>query len=207
MKKKCYAVKKGRNPGIYLTWEECRLQVDGFKGAIYKGFSTFEEASMFLGSGNIVEKETKVENSFSSMKKDKLYAFVDGSYNVHTDTVGYGMVLVKNDKVQIRDLGSFRNINFNESKNVFGEIRGALKAVEIAIANGFKEINIVYDYIGIFKFATGEWKAKAEVTKDYQDAMSRYRKLININFVKVKAHSGNKYNEIADKLAKMGSRL
>ena len=33
----------------------------------------------------------------------------------------------KNDIIQFKDLGSFRNINFNESKNVFGELRGALK--------------------------------------------------------------------------------
>ncbi|WP_286149303.1 RNase H1/viroplasmin domain-containing protein, partial [Thomasclavelia cocleata] len=35
---KFYAVKIGRKPGIYLTWDECKQQVDKFKGAVYKSF-------------------------------------------------------------------------------------------------------------------------------------------------------------------------
>ena len=39
-----YAVKQGKNPGIYKTWDECKAQVEGFSGALYKGFSTRKEA-------------------------------------------------------------------------------------------------------------------------------------------------------------------
>lgn len=45
---KYYAVKKGRNPGIYTIWEECRNQVEGFPGARYKGFPNKELAQAFL---------------------------------------------------------------------------------------------------------------------------------------------------------------
>ena len=37
--KKYYAVRKGLNPGIYNTWDECRKNVIGFSGAIYKSFN------------------------------------------------------------------------------------------------------------------------------------------------------------------------
>ena len=40
MAKKYYAVAKGKTPGIYLTWEDCKAQVDHFPGALYKGFAT-----------------------------------------------------------------------------------------------------------------------------------------------------------------------
>ena len=40
MASKFYAVKTGRNPGIYHTWEECRKQILGFSGARYKSFAT-----------------------------------------------------------------------------------------------------------------------------------------------------------------------
>ena len=40
-KKKYYAVKRGKTPGIYLTWEDCRSQISGFSGAVYKGFERF----------------------------------------------------------------------------------------------------------------------------------------------------------------------
>lgn len=43
-KNKFYVVWNGRNPGIYLNWDDCRKQVDGFEGAKYKGFPTKELA-------------------------------------------------------------------------------------------------------------------------------------------------------------------
>jgi len=35
---KYYAVKAGKQPGIYLTWAECQAQTAGFKGAVCKCF-------------------------------------------------------------------------------------------------------------------------------------------------------------------------
>ena len=48
MAKKYYAVAKGKTPGIYLTWNDCKAQVDGFSGAVYKGFATVQEAEEFV---------------------------------------------------------------------------------------------------------------------------------------------------------------
>lgn len=45
---KFYAVKNGRNPGIYNTWEECKLQVEKFPNAIFKSFKTKLEAEAFM---------------------------------------------------------------------------------------------------------------------------------------------------------------
>ncbi len=44
MAKKFYAVKNGRKIGIFLTWNECKEQIDGFSSAVYKSFPTREEA-------------------------------------------------------------------------------------------------------------------------------------------------------------------
>jgi ribonuclease HI len=49
-KKQYYAVRIGREPGIYLTWEECKAQVDGYAKAQYKGFGSLEEAEAYLGN-------------------------------------------------------------------------------------------------------------------------------------------------------------
>ena len=40
-----YVVWIGRTPGIYTSWEEAKLQIDGFQGARYKGFATEAEAT------------------------------------------------------------------------------------------------------------------------------------------------------------------
>lgn len=47
--KKYYAVMKGRQPGIYTTWKKCEEQVKGFSGAIFKSFSTLQEAEEAVG--------------------------------------------------------------------------------------------------------------------------------------------------------------
>ncbi|MEL6974555.1 MAG: ribonuclease H family protein [Bacteroidota bacterium] len=43
-KPKFYTVWKGKKPGIYESWADCKAQITGFKGAQYKAFSTFAEA-------------------------------------------------------------------------------------------------------------------------------------------------------------------
>jgi len=42
-----YVVKRGHKPGIYKTWTECKVAVDGFKSPIFKKFGSFEEANIF----------------------------------------------------------------------------------------------------------------------------------------------------------------
>lgn len=43
-KSKYYVVWEGFAPGVYDSWDECQLQVDGYKGAKYKAFNTQEDA-------------------------------------------------------------------------------------------------------------------------------------------------------------------
>ena len=43
-KNKFYTVWIGRRPGIYSSWDECKLQISGFENATYKSFSTYDEA-------------------------------------------------------------------------------------------------------------------------------------------------------------------
>lgn len=44
-----YAVKEGRKPGVYTTWEECSEQVTKYPGALYKKFNTEEDALEYAG--------------------------------------------------------------------------------------------------------------------------------------------------------------
>ena len=46
---KFYAVKVGKIPGIYNTWDDCKVQVEGFPGATYKSFKTAAEAADYMG--------------------------------------------------------------------------------------------------------------------------------------------------------------
>lgn len=62
-KKKFFVVWEGKEPGIYRSWEECKRQVLGFEGAIYKGFATEAEAreAMVSTCWNYIGKNAKVK--------------------------------------------------------------------------------------------------------------------------------------------------
>ena len=49
-KAKFYVVWKGKRPGIYENWDDCKAQITGQKGAQYKSFSSFEEAKKAYNS-------------------------------------------------------------------------------------------------------------------------------------------------------------
>lgn len=192
MSKKIYAVKNGRVPGIYLNWEECKAQVDGYSGAIYKSFSNTDDALGYIGA---------VKNKEAPECEVKVY--VDGSYDVRTGDYSYGMVVLLSDGTTYQTYRAFSHDNEASSmRNVTGEIEGAKAAIDYAILHGYKSLAIYYDYEGIEKWCTGEWRCNKEATKQYKEYYDKAIKSLVIHFIKVKGHSGDRYNEIADKLAK-----
>lgn len=201
-----YAVKEGRCKGVFTTWDECLKQTKGYSGAVYKKFNTSEEAMNFIYGEVKTIHETKTSDKEDIKVNKDLYEFyVDGSYNSHTKTVGYGLVMLKDGEPVIRDIGTFINDPDAESRNVTGEIKGSMKAMDIAVANGFKKVNIYYDYMGIKEWALGNWKANKDLTRAYQERYKLRSQQVKINFVKVKAHTGDTWNEEADRLAKLGA--
>lgn len=190
---KYYAVKKGKVPGIYMSWDECRENVSGFSGAEYKSFKTEQEAREYIGM------ESKTISEAGSVSEP--YAFVDGSFNSATGVYGYGGFLVVNGE-KIILTGSDNDEEMASMRNVAGEICGSVAAVEKAIELGLPELSIYYDYAGIEKWATGEWKRNKAGTIEYHDFMQQVRGQIKLHFVKVKGHSGVEGNEEADRLAK-----
>lgn len=50
-KNKYYVVWKGRTPGVYDSWEACKKEIDGFPGALYKGFPDRASAEQAYGEG------------------------------------------------------------------------------------------------------------------------------------------------------------
>lgn len=50
-KTKYYVVWQGNNPGVYDSWDECLLQVKGYPNALYRSFSSREEAEEAYAHG------------------------------------------------------------------------------------------------------------------------------------------------------------
>lgn len=186
--KKYYAVKNGRNIGIYESWEECREQVSGYSGASYKSFLKKEDALNFM--------ENKSEN-----KKSETYAYVDGSFSLENSEFSFGAVIFnKGDVFEFCE--KFSDPELISMRNVAGEIKGAEFVMKYCVENKIKSVDIYYDYMGIEKWCTGEWKANKTGTIAYRNYYNSIKEKLNVNFIKVKGHSGDKFNDLADKLAK-----
>lgn len=200
MAKFYYAVKKGKNPGVYETWDECKAQVIGVSGSIYKKFSTLDEAEKFIDGYDL--KDDEIDSQYLTVcSDDELIAYVDGSYNIEDKSFSYGAILF-NKCVKEEYSQRFLEPELSEMRNVAGEIKGAEKAMERAVELGVNRLFLHYDYAGIEHWALGNWKANKKGTQAYRDFYNNIKDELDVVFIKVKAHSGIEYNEIADKLAK-----
>lgn len=206
-KKKYYAVKVGKRTGIFYSWPECEEAVKGYPGAQYKGFVSEDEAEAYLKGDECGIKE---EYSEPIIKKGEAIAYVDGSYNKDMQIYGSGVVLLLGDSEKhISKSGDDKAML--SMWNVAGEVVASMLAIEEAIKLGCHKLTIYYDYNGIAGWAEGcylngkktkIWTAHEEGSKRYKEFIVEAKRQIELNFVKVKAHSGNKYNDMADKLAK-----
>jgi ribonuclease HI len=87
-------------------------------------------------------------------------------------------------------------------RNVAGEIKGAEFVMRYCVENGIDKVRIYYDYEGIAAWAEGRWKTNKEGTIHYKRIFDELSEKLTVEFVKVKSHSGDKYNDMADRLAK-----
>ena len=201
-KKNFYAVKVGKTPGIYKTWPECQANTSGFPGTVFKGFETLAEAEAFM---NIDGASVSSDDS-STAGVDNLppvYAFTDGSFNVATGVYGFGGFLHYSDTeddIEIR--GNGNDPEEAVSRNVSGEVHGAVAAMHKAVELGLTEMTLFYDYEGIEKWPLRLWKTNKKISIFYVNEYDSVKDKLKVNFVHVKAHTGIPGNEAADKMAK-----
>lgn len=197
-KKNVYAVKKGKTVGLFYSWNECNAAISGYPGAEFKGFQTEAEARAYLEG-----KQEKQINQDTKENPDKaLIAYVDGSFDEKIGKYSFGCIILTPSGETIKESGNGSEPDSLAIRNVAGEMLGAMYAVQWAINNGYEAIELRYDYEGIEKWAIGIWKAKNALAQKYAAFMKNKQNHIKVSFQKVKAHSGDCYNEQADKLAK-----
>ncbi len=195
--KKYYAVKKGRKTGIYTSWTECKEQVDGFSGAIFKSFTDYDAACQFA-RGDAGQKEIQPK---AARDECGIYAYIDGSYDNSKKVYGSAaLIFINGKKISYKSSGN--KAELADLRNVAGEIEAAKYVMQYAFDQGIKKIKIYYDYLGIEMWAKKSWKANLDYTKAYVEFYEKIAKCVDITFCKVKAHTGDQYNEEADRLAK-----
>lgn len=191
---KYYAVQRGRSIGVFYSWSDCRKQIEGFKGALYRCFPTEAQAMAFAyPAGSSLRPMSEY--------KKPLVAYTDGSYGA-SNHGGWGYVLLSDNTPILQAYGPC-TLPFSV-RNIGGEIEAVQEAVNKAVELGADYIRICHDYEGIGRWGNGEWNASKPCTTAYRDFISDKRKNITIEFTKVSGHKGIEYNELADRLASKG---
>lgn len=206
--KKFYAVKRGRKPGIYFNWPDAKAEIDGFQGAVYKGFMNLQDAEEWLNSSAYNSSQAKNSPSPSlEPGKDEVIIYTDGGSLGNPGPGGYGAVILYNNK-KTEISGGFKLTTNNRM-----ELMGVIAALR-ELNQKDKAITIFSDssYVvnGINKGWAKSWKKnnwiksnkEPAINPDLWNELLDLIKPLNISFEWVKGHSGNPLNEICDELAK-----
>ncbi|KRK80825.1 ribonuclease H family protein [Companilactobacillus nodensis] len=134
---KYYAVRRGKTPGIYRTWAECKAQVDGFTNARYKSFVTEAEAQKFLTNKDNYAPKQKATNKTSDLKDFDAVVYTDGGSRNHGN--------VKGGHVRSDDRAAWA-YHINAGGEIFegtdGELGATNNRMEImALIESFKRLN------------------------------------------------------------------
>ena len=206
MTKKYYVVKKGLQPGIYSTWSECKNNVVGIQGAIYKSFTDYDSAIDYY---NNTESNRELDSN-------SLYIFTDGSLKNSINRYAY---LIPQLDIEF----SMTLEHSTNNRNEFIAILDSLLLVDTySYYIGYKKLLVVSDSEYCIKSITEyskKWfdsslniidntKKNLDLVKSILESIAKIP--IPVEFMKVKSHTNNsdplsKYNSIVDRLAQTGS--
>lgn len=228
-----YAVKVGRRPGVYDTWEACKAQVHGFPGAKFQGFAEEAEADRFVkGESNGAlkashEPKRKKILADGAQKVDvaegtdplPVVVYTDGSSlgnGTNNSTAGYGVYWA--DPAH-HSLNRGERLWDGEQTNNRGELMAILTAIKLH-PEPWRPLHIHTDSqyaINCINIWMPKWKrqhwmtSKKEPVKN-RDLLELIQAAMNAckyrpTFTYVRGHMGTLGNEKADELANIGARI
>lgn len=151
-----------------------------------------------LARDNLADKTDEIAS------KGKLVLYTDGAYNPQTGYYGLGVVVYDNDEKAIIDEFYWQDNKFNSAGEIAGDLLAVINAIEWCIDRGITDdVTIAITYVGAFSWATNEWLAKQEVSKEYKSHIDEYSNQVDFSFIHVyRGHRNvlmNKATELAEK--------
>ena len=228
---KFYAVRVGRNPGVYTSWPEASQQVKGYSGAIYKSFSSRGEAQRFVSdvvSAPTSVSEVGVETEVGvEAPRTELTIFTDGS--CQDGVGGYAAIFIFPDN-QVRELYGHVPTSSEGYPDPVDVTCTNNRAELYAIAAAVSHLEFLLEHIQLppevtiysdskisvqtftswlpgwkragWKTSTGKPVENQGLIKCIDTYLQRLP--LKVDFEHVYGHAGNDWNERADKLAELG---
>ncbi|MFH1983714.1 MAG: ribonuclease HI [Pseudomonadota bacterium] len=216
-KKNFYAVAAGRKPGIYRQWfgaDGAHVQVEGFAGAVYKGFVTLAEAEAFMANPPWYRKRPPTaaadappvqSSSAPAHSGDRIVIYTDGSALNNPGPGGYGVI--------IEDAGGRRELSagFRHTTNNRMELLACITGLDALKEPSAVALYSDSQYVinGVTKNWARGWRRRGWKKSDGAPALNPdlWERLLDlcdthdVQFVWVKGHAGNPGNERCDQLA------
>ncbi len=213
-KKKYYAVREGRERGVYDAWfgsGGAEEKIRGYAGARYKGFPSKEEAEAWLrgavnsGANRPHEKKQGQPFETGDTAFDGITIYTDGSCRGNPGPGGYGAVILDGDKR--RELARGFRLTTNNRMELLACIVALEALKEPSKVMLYSDSSYVVN--GISKGWAKKWRANnwmrnrtdPAVNADLWEALLNQCERHQVRFVWVRGHAGNIENERCDELA------
>ena len=196
---KWYVVTIGRKLGLFQTKEEVIEVTKDFTGASFKTFSSKQKAEVWFGNTRIIEQQQLERLSQLNI----IQCHIDGSFS--KGVYAYAYAFVQNQQVLYKNSGIGKNNQAaTRLTSQAAELKAAMQATVYAVQQKYSQILIYHDNESVQDLVTGKITPKNEFTRKYVEFMKNVQRQygIKIDFTKVKAHNGNKFNELVDQMAR-----
>jgi len=131
---------------------------------------------------------------------ENIKVFTDGAYSSSRNIMGYAFVVVKED-IKINSWSS----RINGGTNNRAEILACYYAISWCKLNEIFNFDIISDSMYVIGSMSKGWKRNLNL--DLWEKLDNIIKNTTINWIHVKGHSGNKFNELCDYLATEASKI
>lgn len=217
-KKNYYAVARGYKPGIYRTWygeEGAEVQVNGYQGALYKGFVTLQEAQQWLEQQSqeiqsfkpTVPRHSQKDNHLSdpSDAADTVVIYTDGACLGNPGRGGYAAIILEDG--QRKEIAG----GFTYTTNNRMELIACITALELLTAPRrvilYSDSSYVVNGINLGwarKWRSRGWRkadGKPAENHDLWDKLLKLTEKHRVEFRWLRGHDGHLENERCDQLA------
>jgi ribonuclease HI len=233
--KKYYGVAKGKKPGVYTEWfgkDGAQIQINGFSGAIFKGFITRSEAEAFVRRYNDTEADSAVKSidtepapeyriprkAVSKPRKQRgtpppgaedVVIYTDGGCRTNPGPGGYGAI-VQIGSQRTEYSGGFR-LTTNNRMELMACIVGLSSLKTISRVSLYSDSQYVVNGISrgwAKRWRKNNWMRNKEERAINPDLWERLLELCSkhaVTFNWVKGHANNQGNERCDQLAASAS--
>lgn len=191
-----YVVTVGRNKGLYKDYDKALEQVKGFSNGHMKKVVGYREAKAYLETYHQQEE-----------KKNVPIIYTDGSYDQAKGLSGYGYVVCIEGKIIFQDGGIILDSDMINLQSLGSEVFALLRAMEWSISNGYKEIKVIYDSVGIISLITNGNDSKAKKSRGRTKFISVYEKYTQYLMIHFQHRSENElfkhYHTYAHNLSRL----